>query len=167
MARFKQKLSSNGFTIIETLLVLIMMGIISVIIFKVVPSAQRTSRNAKRDSDVSAVISALELYYNDHDGSFPDPPLGSCIKTCKTYFLKDTEFNYYKDASVVEYYNTSSNVTPPPDFDSELIKIFVGFKCDLTSSSLTQTDANNIGAFVALYYYETSSSPGETCQNSN
>ncbi len=59
-----------GFTLIELLIVIVILGILSVIGLGAFTSAQMKSRDSNRKSSLSGIVTALEVYYNDH-GSYP------------------------------------------------------------------------------------------------
>lgn len=60
-----------GFTLIEILVVIAIMGILSSIMFVTLNQARSKGRDAKRKSDIAQVQKALELYANDNSGSYP------------------------------------------------------------------------------------------------
>lgn len=56
----------RGFTLIELLVVIAIIGILASIILASLSTAREQALNAKRISDLQALQSALELYYDDH-----------------------------------------------------------------------------------------------------
>ncbi len=69
---FKQKRQQrkNGFTMIELLVVIVILGILSVVGLGSFSSSQMKARDSRRKTDIRAIGDALELYYNDY-GSYP------------------------------------------------------------------------------------------------
>ena len=61
---------SSGFTLVELLIVIVIIGILASIGLSSFASAQAKSRDAKRKANLSQIASALELYYNDK-GTYP------------------------------------------------------------------------------------------------
>lgn len=55
--------SSQGFTIIEVLIVLAIAGLLMIIVFQAVPALRRNSRNSARDKDASLILTQ-RLQYN-------------------------------------------------------------------------------------------------------
>ncbi|MCB9813500.1 MAG: type II secretion system protein [Pseudomonadales bacterium] len=73
----KQKNKSIlGFTMIELLIVIVILGILSVIGLGSFTAAQQKSRDANRKSSLNGIATALEVYYNDH-GAYPQGVSGS------------------------------------------------------------------------------------------
>lgn len=60
----------KGFTLLELLVVMVILGLLAAIGLGSFMSSQRKGRDARRKADLTAIKSALELYYNDFD-SYP------------------------------------------------------------------------------------------------
>lgn len=58
----------KGFTLIELLVVIAIIGLLSTLAVVSLNNARQKSRDAKRVSDIKQIQTALELYYNDHNG---------------------------------------------------------------------------------------------------
>jgi len=67
-----QKISS-GFTLVELLVVISIIGLLSSIVLTSVNSARAKARDARRAADIRQLQTALELYY-DANGSYPPAP---------------------------------------------------------------------------------------------
>jgi prepilin-type N-terminal cleavage/methylation domain-containing protein len=65
----KIRKQSEGFTIIEVLIVLAIAGLIMLVVFLAVPNLQRNSRNSQRRSDVSSILGAVQEVMNNNNGS--------------------------------------------------------------------------------------------------
>lgn len=65
--------NKKGFTFIEILVVVTIIGVLSAIGVVSYSSAQKKSRDGKRMSDLEAARSALEMYRSDND-VYPDDP---------------------------------------------------------------------------------------------
>jgi general secretion pathway protein G len=66
-----QEITSNrGFTLVELLIVIVILGILATIGLSTFASSQQKSRDAKRKTNLAQVAEALELYYNDK-GQYP------------------------------------------------------------------------------------------------
>src|ERR1700733_6171051 len=66
---YKQHKKSEGFTIIEVMIVLAIAGLILLIVFLAVPALQRNARNTQRKSDVSRVSSGVSNWVSDNNGA--------------------------------------------------------------------------------------------------
>lgn len=64
------KNKQSGFTIVELLIVIVVIGILAAITIAAYNGAQQRGRDAQRKSDVATIAKALELYYADN-GSYP------------------------------------------------------------------------------------------------
>ena len=61
----------KGFTIIETMIVLAVAGLIMLIVFLAVPALQRSSRNTQRKNDAGNIVSAITTYTTNNNGTLP------------------------------------------------------------------------------------------------
>jgi type II secretion system protein G len=67
---------TKGFTLIELLVVIAVLGLLASVVLISLDSARVKARNAKRKSDISQVMKALELYF-DANNNYP-----SCQMAC-------------------------------------------------------------------------------------
>lgn len=81
-------LNHSGFTLIELIIVIGLIGIMAVIlIFLINPALQlEKTRDADRKSDLRLISSALELYRSDQ-GAYPLPGAGNSLANCGTAFI--------------------------------------------------------------------------------
>ncbi|HLC91518.1 MAG TPA: prepilin-type N-terminal cleavage/methylation domain-containing protein [Candidatus Saccharimonadales bacterium] len=71
----KLKQRSEGFTIIEVLIVLAIAALILLIVFLAVPALQRNSRNTQRKNDVGAILAGYNDYITNNNGALPVTPV--------------------------------------------------------------------------------------------
>jgi len=73
----------HGFTLIELMVVIVILGILTSIGIFAFISSQVKSRDSKRKTDLAQVAKALEMYANDNNGSYPAATNG-LIRGCGT-----------------------------------------------------------------------------------
>ena len=65
------KKTARGFTLIELMVVIAIIGLLSAAIFSSLSTASQRSRDASRIADIKQVQNALELYAADNGGKYP------------------------------------------------------------------------------------------------
>jgi prepilin-type N-terminal cleavage/methylation domain-containing protein len=63
-----KKRTASGFTIVELLIVIVVIGILAALVLNSFRGVQERARDTKRRTDVLAQSSQLEVYYTDHGG---------------------------------------------------------------------------------------------------
>jgi len=66
------KKSALGFTLIELIMVMVILGILSSIAIYTMPNATKRARDARRKSDIRQYLNALEVFANKYNGFYPD-----------------------------------------------------------------------------------------------
>jgi len=64
------KKKQSGFTIVELLIVIVVIGILATLVIVTFSGVQQKARDTKRETDVKALASQLEVYYANN-GSYP------------------------------------------------------------------------------------------------
>ncbi len=72
-----------GFTLIEVLVVIAIMGLLTSFALVSLQSARVSARDTKRKIDIRQLVNAMELYYLDHD-TYPGDIYNGWEQTCKT-----------------------------------------------------------------------------------
>ena len=67
-------MKKNGFTLLELLVVIGIIGILVALATVSYSSAQRQGRDARRKQDMTAIQNAMEQYYSDPINNFSYPP---------------------------------------------------------------------------------------------
>lgn len=63
-----QKTAQKGFTIVELLIVIVVIGILAALVLNTFAGVQQRARDTERQTDVNAIATQLEVYYNDKGG---------------------------------------------------------------------------------------------------
>lgn len=71
----------KGFTLLELLVVMVIVGLLSAIGLGGFMSSQKKGRDTRRKADLQAIQSGLELYYNDFN-EYPESGAGNTIDGC-------------------------------------------------------------------------------------
>jgi len=95
----------RGFTIIEVMIVLAIVGLLLTVILLAVPALQRNSRNFQRKNFAERAAAQLETYYLEHNRKYPATPQQYC----------DFILNYLANSNSSSACNPSS-YGPAPDF---------------------------------------------------
>jgi len=61
----------QGFTIIETMIVLAIAALIMLIVFLAVPALERSARNTQRKNDAGNILTAVDNYVSNNNGALP------------------------------------------------------------------------------------------------
>jgi prepilin-type N-terminal cleavage/methylation domain-containing protein len=176
----------KGFTIVETMFVLAIAGLILLIVFMAIPALQRNSRNNIRKQDVTNILQAVSHYELSNSGNFPDscglgpkalPPLTfstDCfnqIGNSNDYFLQYEKGKlYYYDGTNIILDNqtsltvsgTAANDNIPALSNINLVEIYNFETCDTTTHGATLSGAG-YNSVVALYAIETNGGVSPQC----
>ena len=63
---------ANGFTLVEILIVVVILGILAAIVIPQFTNASETAKASNLSSQLQSIRSQLELYQVQHNGSYPD-----------------------------------------------------------------------------------------------
>jgi len=66
-----RKRSSQGFTLVEILIVVVILGILAAIVIPQFTSASETAKQSSLESQLQTIRSQLELYQVQHNGAYP------------------------------------------------------------------------------------------------
>lgn len=156
--------SSEGFTIIEVMIVLAIAGLIMLIVFLAVPALQRTSRNTQRKNDVSSLLSGIAQFASNNNGTQP-----STVANMTT-ITNDIKLGYYQAGNIF-IGSTPTDVLSAPtatvakDVETtEEINVYVGYTCTGAQTVATKAAARSV---AVQYVIETASGNGTLqCQSS-
>lgn len=70
LKKWNQEKRNQGFTIVELLIVIVVIGILALLVITTYSGIQAKARNSKRSSDIATVQTQLEAYFQDK-GHYP------------------------------------------------------------------------------------------------
>lgn len=152
---------SQGFTIIEVLIVLAIAGLILLIVFLAVPALQRNSRNTQRKNDVAALGGSITEYANNNNGALP-PGLPEATSNAK--------LGFYDATTDVVYTKRAAKVTTVTPVEAQVI-IDTFSKCPASNPAAGAIAALAMDAgassrnVTAVYRVETSGGAQTICQD--
>lgn len=133
------KKRTEGFTIIEVMIVLAIAGLIMLIIFLAVPALQRNSRNTQRKNDVSTYAAAVNEFIQNNQGRLPtNTTIGDVNNLSNAGFLTEPTA-----------VTTLASATNAPGIDT--MRIITGARCNGNTPA-----AGSARSFVIDYSVEDS-----------
>jgi len=80
---------NSGFTILELVIVLLIIGILSVLVTSALGPLRQSNRDNKRAADIAEIQTALQMYYRDQNAYPPTAPLAGdpLLEGSTTYLL--------------------------------------------------------------------------------
>lgn len=148
----KIKKKSDGFTIVEVMIVLAIGALILLVVLLAVPALNRNKRNTQRKQDVSALLGAISEYTTNNAGSLP--PNTAAITAL-------ANLSFYDPATDVNYVNSTTAVTTTPGTDANTVYIRNYAKCSGNAIATSGATRRNV---VAYYFVETPTSSSAICQ---
>ena len=128
---FNKLKAASGFTLIELLVAFAILALLSTIAFGQYRTSQMKARDSRRNSDISNVARALEMYYNDHQ-AYPQPislNWGSEFATETVVYMKilpqdphaseGVDYCYESDGGYYLLYTMLENNQDPNFFDQD------------------------------------------------
>ncbi|MDQ5932057.1 MAG: ral secretion pathway protein [Patescibacteria group bacterium] len=112
------RVSRSGFTIVELLVVIVVIGILAAITIVAYAGVQQRSRDADRKTDVATITKALELFYTDN-GTYP-LIIGSGSSTINGSWSTSADSSWTLANSQVHPYYSSLSSALVPKYISKL-----------------------------------------------
>ncbi len=128
-------MKSKGFTLIELIVVISIIGVLSTLIINNLNDARARARDSKRKQELSGLKTALRLYYNDYQ-TYPAAPAGNddilgCVDgvtvcggtgadfstTGAVYMKQLPEFSYYSQDDNGDGFTLKTTLENPSDPD--------------------------------------------------
>lgn len=102
----------RGFTLVELVIVIALIGMLFSIVATLLSDAQRSARDKRRISDVTQLQRALELYYTDHqaypkesEGANGDTAANAVLKAALAPYLSGTPKDPFNNSTFFYYYD--------------------------------------------------------------
>lgn len=150
---------NDGFTIVEVMIVLAIIGMMLLAVLLVVPALQRSARNSSRRGDVNTLLTAYTEYTNNAGGTIP----ASCAGTATTCFVTTIKPAYYGVTSSSVSFTAATSATARAAVTSaEEVRIYNYAKCNPATGAAVATNATR-RAIVALFAVETSNGTQAQC----
>lgn len=160
---------TEGFTIIEVMIVLAIAGLILLIVFLAVPALERTARNTSRKNDASAIAAAISNYDSNNGGTLPnnaiadaDPtsadigcaaaPVTGCtvngnFETAKLGIYKPASINFALAAPSIKAPGTACGTAV---IDTTCVVVVYGYQCNPSNTGLGTVNANTESIMYVL-----------------
>ncbi len=159
MYMLKKSKNNSGFTIVETMIVLAIAGLILAIVLLAVPALQRASQNSNIKSDAEAIASAINNYESNNTGQIPT---GVSIKAGSNQVVVTGSGSVNSQATVqasdtIQFQNSTSGYLAPTystaslmDVSPNHLVIDAGYQCSTTPSAQLTPSASSIAIFYPI-----------------
>lgn len=145
------KKRTEGFTIIEVLIVLAIAGLIMLIVFLAVPALQRNSRNTARRTEAGRFATAANEFVSNNNGTMPTATDNTTIKTA----VGDTQYlgvvaSSGSDNNVSIIVSASDTTVTPANTSTTNIEIVVHAQCDGNTATAVNASARQMAVLYGL-----------------
>lgn len=152
----KQIRKQSGFTIIELLIVIAIIGILATLVLTNFRGAQAKGRDTVRKNDINSIYQKLEEFYNEN-GGYPDGDLAgtvavginnaTAVSTVQVFPGIDASALTDEDGNgIVETFSTSATAAAPAIPDTTDEYLYTAYGC------AAATAVTDVGATCAKYY---------------
>jgi prepilin-type N-terminal cleavage/methylation domain-containing protein len=159
MRNLLQKRKSEGFTIIEVMIVLAIAGLILLIVFLAVPALQRNARNTQSKDAAAAILGAVSEFQNNNNGQLPT---GCAIAADGTVTITGAAGTAAGNGRVQPGFTCNTSGTMPGAGTTGVFSIKLNSKCTNNAFAGTATSR----AFAVGYNIESASSTVNQCTDS-
>jgi prepilin-type N-terminal cleavage/methylation domain-containing protein len=151
-----KKSKSEGFTIIEVMIVLAIAGLIILIVLLAVPALQRNSRNTAIKNDAAAVAGAISEFNSNNDGAKPNAA-GSDLASGSVTLNNASGAKAVAKVQASTAYSDADAVAATTPVAGQLY-VFFGAKCPtgLAGNATAVTPVTNNRGSVVVFGQETS-----------
>lgn len=154
----------SGFTIVETLIVLAVAGLILLVVFGAIPALQRNSRNNQRRQDVQTVLEAVTHYELNNSGNLPSTnDLDAALQNRLTYYDPTTENITITPTTAANGIHPITNTTSNANL-LDRMQLYNHAKCDPDNLGAATNAGAGYNDVVALYAIERAGGHALQCQ---
>lgn len=157
------KRKSEGFTIVETLIVLAIVGVMMVVVFLAVPALNRNSRNNAAATNANNILAAVGSYLSNNGGVMPgyvsNPSSGYVTISLSSGSTTDNAEKAKVDTSLT----AASLVTSIPATKPAPGVIYLVTKATCNDSATAPQASSNGRAYVVWYGAESGSGDIAKC----
>jgi prepilin-type N-terminal cleavage/methylation domain-containing protein len=139
----KLKNKSEGFTIIEVMIVLAIAGLIILIVLLAVPALQRNGRNTAIKNDASALAAGIAEFGSNNDGRIPTAAASTFVDGIATFSRAGTGIS---PAEAKYQASTTVNAGATDPTEAGVIRVQFGVKC--TGPNAFATTNNTRGTAI-------------------
>ncbi|HVV66701.1 MAG TPA: prepilin-type N-terminal cleavage/methylation domain-containing protein [Candidatus Saccharimonadales bacterium] len=151
-----RRTDTRGFTVVETMIVLAVAGIILMIVLLAIPALERGSRNDERRQDVQGVLEAVSHYRLNNTGALPSDDTYLQYTTLHIYDTSDITRNFTPSGTVAAQHHTNNSAST--------IVLYNYAKCSTTTPGGSTNAGAGYSDVVALYGIETANGSAPQCQ---
>ena len=159
---------SAGFTIVETMLVVAVAGMIMLITIMAIPALQRSSHNNSRRQDVQAILDAVSHYKLNNSGCMPNGCGGNFLKYTKLVsysknvaYLDGDSGTPVTDGINVHSELPSTTAASDSNTNPDAVEVYNYRKCSTNPQGNSTNRGAGFGDVVALYAVELGSGYSE------
>jgi prepilin-type N-terminal cleavage/methylation domain-containing protein len=141
---------TEGFTIIEVLIVLAIAGLIMLIVFLAVPALQRNSRNTQRTEDVGRILGAAQEVLNNNNGQL------TSLTSANVRTAAGANLSYYTQANIAVTAGAAGAAG-----DTDQVRVHTAARCNGST-----VEDGTTRQLAATFRVETGSGEAVRCQAS-
>lgn len=88
----KQGRASKGFTLIEMLIVIVILGVLAMVIIPQISTSTDDAKLSTLQTNLSSMRNAVELYYAQHNSTYPGAALGGAANAGEAFIQQLTRY---------------------------------------------------------------------------
>jgi prepilin-type N-terminal cleavage/methylation domain-containing protein len=154
-----RKFGNQGFTLIEILIVVMVLGILAMVIIPQITVSTQDARQSTLETNTMALRNAIEMYYVQHNNVYPGGTGLSVVATAQTDFLNQLT-QYSNEAGAVVTTKDLANHPYGPYLKNGVLptnplNTFATVKCDVSLVLTATPSADDLKAYGWYFYHLT------------